>query len=91
MVDCLSCKNYVECDLNKVARYMERGCDDYKPMFAKKKKPPCKYCGGNVNKNSNYDDVCDNCITKLPLMPRFAKARDDLRELCGLERMNKNG
>ena len=90
MVDCLSCNNYTKCDLDKIALYVGKGCGDYKPIFAKHKQNVCKYCG-TVFKKSPLKDVCNTCVGKTALLPRFAKARDDLRELCGLERMNKNG
>ena len=91
MVDCLSCDNYTKCDLDKVALYVGKGCGDYKPFLTKGKKNVCKYCGNHYKAETKYLDVCASCATKMPLLPRFAKARDDLRELCGLERMNKDG
>jgi hypothetical protein len=92
MVDCLSCDNYTKCDLDKVALYVGKGCGDYKPMFKSHKKRVCKYCGETFSTNrGDARDVCNTCVSKTAVLPRFAKARDDLRELCGLERMNKNG
>lgn len=46
----------------------------------------CKYCDSQA-KNINKDGVCENCRHKAPLRPRFVKARDDLREKLGLERL----
>lgn len=46
----------------------------------------CKYCDGEVRYNGK-DGVCEKCRHKEPLRPRFVKARDDLREKLGLERL----
>lgn len=44
----------------------------------------CKYCGIESRLRGG---VCENCCRKKPLLPRFVKARDDLREKLGLERL----
>ena len=90
MVDCLSCEHYTKCDIDKVALYVGKGCGDYEPIFKRGAQNVCKYCGEHFKKSS-LKDVCNTCIGKTALLPRFAKARDDLRELCGLERMGGNG
>ena len=46
----------------------------------------CKYCD-SAAKYISKDGVCENCRHKEPLRSRFAKARDDLREKLGLERL----
>ena len=90
MVDCLSCDNYTKCDLEKMALYAGKGCGDYKPIFKKGQKCVCKYCGEHFKPFAKSVDVCGKCFGKTAVLPNFAKARDDLRELCGLERMNKD-
>ena len=45
----------------------------------------CKYCGGECRKEIK-NGVCDCCRPKAKVLPRFVKARDDLREKLGLER-----
>lgn len=51
----------------------------------------CKYCGKKFP-DKGRGNVCNQCQYKHKGMSRFAKARDDLRELLGLERMgSKNG
>lgn len=49
-------------------------------------KNTCKYCDKEFNRKKKCK-VCDTCGDKSPLLPDFVKVRDDLRELCGLERM----
>ena len=49
----------------------------------------CKYCG-DLLYDRGYSKVCGRCAIKTSLLPSFIKARDDLRVLCGLERMSKN-
>ena len=90
MVDCLSCDNYTKCDLDKMALYVGKGCGDYKPILKKGKNCVCKWCGERFKPFGKGDNVCGKCVSKTAVLPRFAKARDDLRELCGLERMGKN-
>lgn len=91
MVDCLSCDNYIKCDLDKMAFYVGKGCGDYVPIMRKGQKCVCKYCGEHFKFYGRRADVCAKCENKATVLPNFAKARDDLRELCGLERMNKDG
>jgi DNA-directed RNA polymerase subunit RPC12/RpoP len=51
----------------------------------------CKYCGKEFEyKVGKRLTACARCCDKVTLLPRFIKARDDLRELCGLERMGKS-
>ena len=41
----------------------------------------CKCCGDEYNRtNSN---LCGRCEKKAPLLPRYVKARDELRRLTG--------
>ena len=48
----------------------------------------CRYCEREYNYCGAYaKGICASCSIKFPLRFRFAKARDDLRELCGLERL----
>lgn len=91
MVDCLSCSNYIKCDLDKMALYVGKGCGDYEPILAKHKKYVCKYCGEHFKPSGGVKNICNKCLSKTAVLPRFAKARDDLRELLGLERMKKDG
>ena len=91
MGDCLSCDNYVKCDYTKMSLYVWKGCGDYVPIIGKNKKCVCKYCGEHFKQTGKYPDICAKCADKAALLPRFVKARDDLRELHGLERMNKDG
>ena len=46
--------------------------------------PICKYCGEEFPSYSNGMKTCGRCRYKYRLVQRFAKARDDLRELTGL-------
>lgn len=45
----------------------------------------CKYCGKELSKGNR----CTACKNKGKLTPMFVEARDNLRELCGLERMGR--
>ena len=90
MVDCLSCDNYIKCDLDKMAFYVGKGCGDYVPIMRKGTKCVCKYCGAHYKYTGGSHQICNSCSQKAVVLPRFNKARDDLRELCGLERMNKD-
>jgi hypothetical protein len=48
----------------------------------------CKYCGIEYNPRRGYRyGMCGNCSCKSVLLPKFIKARDDLREQLGLERL----
>lgn len=48
----------------------------------------CKYCGKEYNAwHKNRVNCCGTCSGKVTLLPEFIKARDDLREKLGLERM----
>ena len=48
----------------------------------------CKYCGREYPDNRKIaKSWCGTCNDKVSLLPKFVQARDDLRELCGLERM----
>lgn len=50
----------------------------------------CKYCGIEYKYDNRYkDDVCSNCAKKLLILRRFAKARDDLRQMYGMMRLTK--
>ena len=51
----------------------------------------CKYCGGELPKYilDRHGKMCGKCIDKSKLVQNFVKVRDDLRERCGLERMDK--
>lgn len=49
----------------------------------------CKYCGVEFERSKSRR-VCERCADKTKLLPAFVKARDDLREKCGLERMGFN-
>ena len=54
------------------------------------KKKVCKACGNEYNPHPKYvDGLCANCTVKSRIMPKFGKARDDLRERLGLERLGK--
>lgn len=55
----------------------------------RKKVEVCKYCGKEYVPNGNRANTCGGCNHKAILMPKFVKARDDLREKLGLERMGK--
>lgn len=48
----------------------------------------CKYCGEQFPKRGN-SQVCSRCVGKSSLLPLFVKARDDVREAFGLERMGE--
>lgn len=88
MADCLNCENYAKCDMDKIFAVIDMAeCEDYTPYFEPEKRLPkiCKYCGDAFE--STNRDVCERCRRKAVLLPQFKKARDDLRELCGLERM----
>lgn len=54
-----------------------------------KKVEVCKYCGKEYVPNGNRANTCGSCDHKVPLLQDFVKARDDLREKLGLERMGK--
>jgi hypothetical protein len=94
MADCLSCDNYVTCDINKIAAKISTGkCKDYVELRAKSAKrrdepKTCKYCGDKYS--GKEKDTCGRCKKNAPLLPRFAKARDDLRELFGLPPLEDN-
>ena len=49
----------------------------------------CKYCGKELSKweMRNHGRVCGRCGHKSQLLHRYVKARDDLRERLGLQRM----
>lgn len=47
----------------------------------------CKYCGRDSVPVGQKNKMCCNCSGKAPLLPEFVKARDDLRERCGLDRL----
>lgn len=90
MADCFGCDKYVECDSVKVARCFAEGCvcKDYVELRVESKKTTriCKYCGVEYSNRPNKS-MCNRCAEMSPLLPRFRKARDDIREWCGLERM----
>lgn len=44
----------------------------------------CLYCEREFEE---YGQACPSCANKRPLIREFVKARDDLREKCGLKRM----
>ena len=48
----------------------------------------CKSCG-DLLYDRGYSKVCGRCAIKTSLLPLFVKARDDVREAFGLERMGK--
>lgn len=48
----------------------------------------CKYCGKEYK--GTCADVCHWCFRKRPAVKRFAKVRDELRELCGLPPLEDN-
>ena len=52
----------------------------------------CKYCGKPlVDMYDKYQRLtCGGCSFKKRLLPNFVKARDDLREQLGMERMGAN-
>lgn len=92
MADCVCCKRFVYCSADKVTLANIKGgsCIEYEPIFPETKKPVCKWCGEPVT-SGKLRDVCVNCQSKQAVLPHFAKARDDLRELLGLERMGTDG
>lgn len=49
----------------------------------------CKYCGEPLGLYYEKKSMraCGKCREKVRLLPRFAKALDDLREKLGLERL----
>ena len=50
----------------------------------------CKYCDKEFSlPKMEWQNICNKCRNKYTVLPRFAKARDDLRQLCGLKRMTK--
>ena len=51
--------------------------------------PICKYCGEEFTPYSHCGKICGTCRYKYPLVQRFAKARDNLRELTGLPPMER--
>ena len=55
----------------------------------KNKATVCKYCGEDLTQTEikKSKRLCFRCADKSTLIPRFIKARDDLRERLGLERM----
>jgi hypothetical protein len=91
MADCLSCDNYVTCDIDKIAAKISTGkCKDYVELRAQSrgKTKICKYCGDKYS--GKEKDTCGRCKKNAPLLPRFTKARDELRELCGLPPLEDN-
>lgn len=51
----------------------------------------CKYCGKEYTDKGEYPKAfCGTCKAKRMLLPRFVEARDNLRELLGLERMGSS-
>jgi hypothetical protein len=50
--------------------------------------PECIYCDREYQEGKGYrGGMCACCSGKFPLRHRFAKARDEVRVLCGLERL----
>ena len=49
----------------------------------------CKWCGKKLTKSDikRHSMACNCCQNKSYLLPRFVKARDDLRERLGMKRM----
>ena len=46
----------------------------------------CRYCGKEVTR-LYARNTCKKCHEKVYVLPKFVKARDDLREKLGLERL----
>lgn len=46
-------------------------------MEKKYYKYECKYCGTKC-----HSDICSNCRTKLNILKKFNKVRNELRETC---------
>ena len=48
----------------------------------------CRYCGKKCKK-LYARNTCGTCNDKIYILPKFAKARDDLRQQLGLKRLTK--
>ena len=50
----------------------------------------CKWCGAEYKTETRWrKDCCSKCGDKVLLLPKFAKARDDLRQQLGLKRLTQ--
>lgn len=47
----------------------------------------CKYCDKEFKPHGGSKNVCNTCGDKVPSLPDFVEARDNLRVLLGLKPM----